>query len=316
MIQSPTSRGRKLLVYTSFLFVGFLGHNYLQEKLMALNGFTFGSMLSFFEALGVLCCTGIERVYRGNTKVRKAPMQHYLALSILIAASSLLSNIALEYINYPVRVIFRSSKVIPTMLVGVLWMKARHRISEYLSAFMLSVGLILFAFADRSVSPQFSFFGIFLVSTSVCADAIVPNFQKKLFQAGADRGEVVFFSNVFAVGNMTAVSLLNGELFGFFGFILTNTWAVPTILTYMFVAYFAISTHVAIIGEFSAVTAVVLASARKALTILLSFILFPKPFSMLYLIGGLLVLTSLVWTSKIKSRPPPNKRRTKTSSGV
>ena len=49
-----------------------------------------------------------------------------------------------------------------------------------------------------------------------------------------------------------------------------------------------------VVKRFGAVTAVLIGNARKAMTILLSFLLFPKPFSDAYAIGGTLVLGGLV----------------------
>ncbi len=112
----------------------------------------------------------------------------------------------------------------------------------------------------------------------------------------------MFYSNVFAVANMTLVSVLNGDFINTITYCREHPSAVSVILIYMVVAYFAITTHVTIIEEFSAVTAVIIASARKAATILLSFLLFPKPFSAYYVWGGVLIMWSLVWTAQIKSK--------------
>lgn len=59
-------------------------------------------------------------------------------------------------------------------------------------------------------------------------------------------------------------------------------------------AYLAVTCHMTLVHELGAVAAVVVGNARKALTIVLSFILFPKPFSIFYIIGVLLVFGSAI----------------------
>ena len=52
-----------------------------------------------------------------------------------------------------------------------------------------------------------------------------------------------------------------------------------------------------LVKRFGGVTAVVLTTARKAMTILLSFLLFPKGFSWLYVYGSSLVLGAVLVAS-------------------
>jgi drug/metabolite transporter (DMT)-like permease len=62
--------------------------------------------------------------------------------------SSYLSTVGLNYINYPTKVVFRSCKLIPTMLVALIINKEMFSPSEIGSAVAVCAGLILFAFAD------------------------------------------------------------------------------------------------------------------------------------------------------------------------
>ena len=77
---------------------------------------------------------------------------------------------------------------------------------------------------------------------------------------------------------------------------------------YMVVAYVAISTWVQIIHRFDGVVAVIVASARKGTTLLLSFLLFPKPWSPWYAVGGALVLMGVVWTAVARSQNNQKKK--------
>jgi hypothetical protein len=60
-------------------------------------------------------------------------------------------------------VVFRSCKLIPTMIISSVLNKRSFSFSEYAAALAVCFGLILFANADSSVSPQFNPWGILLV---------------------------------------------------------------------------------------------------------------------------------------------------------
>jgi adenosine 3'-phospho 5'-phosphosulfate transporter B3 len=58
--------------------------------------------------------------------------------------------------------------------------------------------------------------------------------------------------------------------------------------------------HMTVVKRFGGVAAVVLATARKGMTLVLSFILFPKAFSWFYVLGAILVLGGLLISSLLK----------------
>lgn len=67
--------------------------------------------------------------------------------------------------------------------------------------------------------------------------------------------------------------------------------------------------HMSLVQEFGGITAVLVGNFRKALTIVLSFIVFPKLYHPFYAIGGILVFGSLIVNAfmkeaMIKSLPP------------
>uniref|UniRef100_A0A7R9VZ40 Uncharacterized protein n=1 Tax=Pseudictyota dubia TaxID=2749911 RepID=A0A7R9VZ40_9STRA len=71
---------------------------------------------------------------------------------------------------------------------------------------------------------------------------------------------------------------------------------------YTMIAYVAISTYMNIVKRFGGVAAVLLATARKGMTLVLSFLLFPKAFSWFYVAGASLVLGGLLAASLIKQK--------------
>lgn len=69
---------------------------------------------------------------------------------------------------------------------------------------------------------------------------------------------------------------------------------------YILVSYIAVSFFMQIVKNFGAVTGVLAGTARKAMTLILSFILFPKQFSWYYVFGAFLVLGGLLASSLVK----------------
>lgn len=211
--------GRFLLLVVGIIF--FFGcHNYLQEYIMGLEGFaSLGVFLGYLEVLGTTICTAIERQYTKDLD-RKSSWFSYTSICLCLLVSSATSNIALGYINYPTKVVFRSCKLVPTMIIAAMYLGKKLEKLEYLFGLCISIGMILFAAADFSVSPRFHPLGISLVSLSVVADAFLPNLQEKVFDNGSSRVEVTYYSNVlcliaYTISFSSTGDIQNGILFAY-----------------------------------------------------------------------------------------------------
>lgn len=183
------------------------------------------------------------------------------------------------------------------MIVASIVHRKVFRSVEYVLAVCISLGLVLFAAADWELTPSFHPIGLAFVSLSVCADAILPNAQERLFRMGSSRLEVTFFTNIFTLIAMTITTMLSGDFFGLIAFAKTSHVACLYIGIYTFVAYIAISIHMTVVRRFGGVSAVLVATGRKGMTLVLSFILFPKAFSWFYVVGAILVLGGLLLSS-------------------
>ena len=136
--------------------------------------------------------------------------------------------------------------------------------------------------------------GIILVCISVVADAFLPNFQERVFDQGSSRIEVTYYTNLLCIAAMTVSFSISGDLQQALAYALANPHALYLMIIYTFLAYIAITFHMALVKEFGGIITVLVGNARKAVTICLSFILFPKPLNELYILGGLLVFGGLI----------------------
>jgi adenosine 3'-phospho 5'-phosphosulfate transporter B3 len=143
----------------------------------------------------------------------------------------------------------------------------------------------------------------------VIADAFLPNFQERVFDQGSSRIEVTFFTNILCLGAMTGAFTITGDLPAAITYALANPHALFLMTVYTIIAYVAITFHMALVKEFGGIVTVLVGNSRKAMTIVLSFLLFPKPMSSLYVGGGVLVFGSLIGNAFMKEKSHGDKSK-------
>jgi adenosine 3'-phospho 5'-phosphosulfate transporter B3 len=291
------SESTQFAALAAMMFTFFGAHNLLQEAIIKMDGFNYGVMLAYFEVVGVTICSYIERRFFRNESGRAAPLKAYPLLTFCLMSSSSLSNMSLNYINFPTKVVFRSCKLLPTMIIATIMNKKVYSLSEYVCAFCVCAGLVMFATADWKLTPSFNPIGLALVSLSVVADAILPNAQEKLFIEGASRLEVTVYTNFFTLIAMTIITASSGALINTLKMAFSNHQLALYMVVYTSISYIAVSSFMIIVKRFGAVTGVFLATTRKCMTLVLSFLFFPKAFSWYYVNGAVLVLGSIMIVS-------------------
>ncbi|KAA3676284.1 solute carrier family 35 (adenosine 3'-phospho 5'-phosphosulfate transporter), member B3 [Paragonimus westermani] len=241
------------------IFVVYVSYGALQETIfhksdmrmhstyLTLYQFAIYSVLSYFE----LWTVGVP--------LKRAGLQFYCLLAFLTVGTIAFSNASVSYLNYPTQVIFKSCKMIPVLIGGVLVQKKSYTFLEIAAVLLLTSGLISFTMVDVTIQPSFTAIGLILVSVALCCDGALGNFQELVMRKfKCSNTEILFYSYMIGFCFMFSGLLLTGML-------------VPS------VRYFA----------------EVMTTFRKAVSIVLSFMLFEKPFSMGYVWSGLLVVLGL-----------------------
>ena len=333
----------ELLTYSAGAVLFFTIHNFLQEAIMKRPGFKFGWALGMLEMIGTCCFSAIERIYYSSTSgtsingevsspekdnhssgdlafsftgiaswlgsrvlgrsLDQASSLDYIIVASCLMISSSLSNIALNYINFPTKVVFRSCKLLPTMTIAVCIHQRSFHSSQWIAAFFVCIGLVLVGLADvQTFGEDFHVLGLVLVAASVVADSIMPNVQQKLFQKGESRADVVFVTNLLVSICMVLSLGVSGDLTGALAIASQDSVARYYMITYASVAYIAVSFHMKIVQRFGGVVGVLVGNGRKLFTILCSFVLFPKPLSLMYVIGVLCSLGGLTASVILRER--------------
>jgi adenosine 3'-phospho 5'-phosphosulfate transporter B3 len=83
-------------------------------------------------------------------------LSDYALIGFLSVTTMALSNISIQYLNFPTQVMFKSCKLIPVMLVGVVFLGKKYTWMDYLAMFSLTCGMVIFSVGDSLVNTSFS----------------------------------------------------------------------------------------------------------------------------------------------------------------
>ena len=131
----------------------------MQERAFRRPGFEFGWFMTCVEIGTMFVCAllweGGSAALRGYAK-RPADgeleaTRGYLALLVFfIALSQGTGSVALQHVNYPVKVAFKSCKLVPTMAFSRYIVRdgKRYGFDDYAAALFMCVGLALLSAAD------------------------------------------------------------------------------------------------------------------------------------------------------------------------
>lgn len=129
------------------------------------------------------------------------------------------SNTSLQYLNYPTQVIFKSCKLIPVLIGGILIQKKKYGSLDFLAAICMCIGLTWFTLAGSYSSPNFNFLGVVIISAALVCDAAIGNVQEKIMKKyKASNTEVVYYSYVLGFIYLFIILVLTGQFFQGFNF--------------------------------------------------------------------------------------------------
>eukprot|EP00494_Astrolonche_serrata_P023324 UN23582 len=279
-----------------------------QEKVFGVLDKSKSQLVTLGTQFVFTMCALLER-YVENDMKPKAPLKSYATLSILTTLGMYFTNASLSYLSYPARIIFKSSKPLPTMGVEIMYGGKQFSRLEFMAIILLTIGICLFCFGEVQGSPTFHIYGLVLIGVGVTADALTSNYEKKQIFAHHDatHAEVMFFSSLFGM-ILTAISM--GTTLPDNLIFLTQR---PDCFIYIAISavggYFSVSFILLLIKVFGPTYAETVKGARKVFSIACSYILFPKPgkvFGIYHFIGVLFFVISIINTIQAKSQKKNN----------
>jgi adenosine 3'-phospho 5'-phosphosulfate transporter B3 len=259
------------------------------------------------------------------------PQRLYFIMGCLLVVSFGMSNMSLLYLTYPTKVILKACKLIPVMLLGLSVQGRGYNSREYASAFALVVGLAFFTLGDKiwlliapataadssaaaaavsaadagKSTPLSLLIGVFLMSLSLVADSYLGNLQERtLAKHRCTPQQLVFYNSTVGAGILAIVTLFNGELYAAVVYSVARL-TILRVLVLTFVGYLGVSVYLVLVKTSGIFVATIVATIRKFITILLSFVFFPKPFSLAHGVGLVAVAVGIALNLQTKS---PHKR--------
>jgi len=343
------------------LFVFYILHDALQERMFQFDGYEYGFFMTLAEVSVMLILSVVSdengsrsdlvnaairrRTSSRRTKKKTKNKQltddeqgknkihnnHQLSLptivrisqvGILLALSHGLGNTSLNYSPYPLKVAFKSCKLVPTMILGACVTGRYHTSRQYVAALVMGLGLAILTAADVTTTADLhtgdvhhvvvvpagsSIFGLgayigpILLGISVIFDSIIPNLQEQLLQVTRVQPSLmILVSNAIMCIVLMIYTFCSGELRTAYMYCIAHPSASIVLLAQGVCAYLGLRCYLIIIRDHGGVIGVLLANARKVVTIILSFILFAKPFNREQ-VGGLVLVCLGVYLGTIKT---------------
>jgi drug/metabolite transporter (DMT)-like permease len=205
---------------------------------------------------------------------------------------------------------------------------------QYTAALVMGMGLAMLTAADvfsaESMTPGMlpagsssslsarhvggaigPFIGPILLAVSTIIDSIIPNLQEQLLQiAKVKTSAMILVSNAIMCIVLLAYTAYTGELAAAYGYCAVHRDASGVLFVQGICAYLGLRCYLAIIREHGGVVGVLMANARKVLTIVLSFVLFSKPFHRGHFLGLALVCSGVyLGSKKAEKKKGPTTRR-------
>ncbi|KAL4621761.1 hypothetical protein ACB092_06G252500 [Castanea dentata] len=306
---STRPKWQQFLICSSGFFFGYLVNGICEEYVYNRLKFSYGWYFTFVQGFVYLFLLYIQGF---TPKQMVNPWKTYVKLSAVLMGSHGLTKGSLAYLNYPAQLMFKSTKVLPVMIMGAFipGLRRKYPPHEYISAVLLVVGLILFTLADAQTSPNFSVIGVIMVSGALIMDSFLGNLQEAIFTMNPEttQTEMLFCSTVVGLPLLIPPMLVTGELFKAW----VSCWEHPYV--YGVLVFEAMATFIgqvsvlSLIALFGAATTAMITTARKAVTLLLSYLIFTKPLTEQHGTGLLLIAMGI--TLKLL----PENKHTKRSS--
>lgn len=297
LLQDQQSR-RFLLLSAAFVVlmqVSCIIEEHIYVALPGFKGFfwtvAFAELLFFAAAAMFRRCR--EHGLLGSLRDRQAPMSLYVAMASALGLSQALGKIVNRYLNYATGTIIKSAKLVPTLLISVLWLRRKVSSVEWLAASLLVISSALMALGEKAVEPKFDPVGLPVAAFQLLLAALQGNLQERaLKDHGASISEAMAFSNGLGLIVVLVGMQVSGESSSAAAFFLTSPLALLLLVVRSATFFLAALALTALTKEHGTGAATAVGTARKSLTVLMSFLLFPKPVHVNYVLGTVAFLAA------------------------
>jgi adenosine 3'-phospho 5'-phosphosulfate transporter B3 len=301
---SDRPKWQQFLICSSGFFFGYLVNGICEEYVYNRLQFSYGWYFTFIQGWVYLALIYLQGF---TPKQMVNPWKTYVKLSVVLMGSHGLTKGSLAFLNYPAQLMFKSTKVLPVMIMGAFipGLRRKYPLHEYISALLLVVGLILFTLADANSSPNFSMVGVVMVSGALVMDAFLGNLQEAIFTLNPEttQMEMLFCSTVVGLPFLIPPMILTGELFIAWNSCSKHLYVYGVLIFEAMATFIGQVSVLSLIAIFGAATTAMVTTARKAVTLLLSYLIFTKPLTEQHASGLLLITMGIVLKLLPENKP-------------
>lgn len=220
---------------------------------------------------------------RFSISMGTAPPRVAIAYAVLLVITKTvaqgMSNLCMTQINYPAKVLFKSANPIVTLIIGVCYLRKSYPVRDYIVVFLLCLGLYVFITGDLNDSPHSTGRGIVYVVLSMFGSAGVPMIQEhciSLYNASVE--DLLYYSFLGSTVVSGLLALVTGEFTAGMSFIVSSgslhTWFI--FFAFCSFSFLGANFSTAITAQYGALVNGIANTVRKAVTIVMSFLLFPE----------------------------------------
>ncbi|KAM7260410.1 hypothetical protein ACFE04_016151 [Oxalis oulophora] len=286
---------QQFLICSSGFFFGYLVNGICEEYVYNRLQFSYGWYFTFIQGFVYLALIHMQGF---TTKQMVNPWKTYVKLSAVLMGSHGLTKGSLAFLNYPAQIMFKSTKVLPVMIMGAFipGLRRKYPLHEYISAVLLVVGLILFTLADAQTSPNFSMAGVIMISGALIMDSFLGNLQEAIFTMNPEttQMEMLFCSTIVGFPFLLVPMIVTGELFTAWTSCYQHPYVYGVLIFEAMATFIGQVSVLSLIALFGAATTALITTARKAVTLLLSYFIFTKPLTEQHGTGLLFIVMGII----------------------
>lgn len=241
-------------------------------------------------------------IYANNV----APLWAFTPCALSNTMSSWSQYKSLKYVSFPVQTVFKSSKVIPVMVMGKLLKGTGYPLTQYVEAFFITLGVAIFALTSKEGSGEDStqLVGLLCLCTYIVFDSFTSQWQDKLYtkygRPNVDPYQMMLGVNTSAICITTVGLIVSGDI----PIVLEFFRANPTVFNYNIVtAITSASGQLCIyytIKEFGPIAFTIIMTTRQMISITLSAIIFGHHISAVSFCGAAIVFAVLFYQIRRK----------------
>jgi adenosine 3'-phospho 5'-phosphosulfate transporter B2 len=231
----------------------------------------------------------------------KASLWAFTPCALSNTLSSWSQYASLKYVSFPVQTVFKSSKIIPVMIMGKVLKGTRYPLSQYMEALLITCGVAAFSLLSKDPKSENAteFVGLLFLLGYISADSFTSQWQSRIYQdygkANVDPYQMMLGVNTSAIVITTTGLILSGDVPIVWEFLTANPIAlhynIITAITSASGQLFIFYT----IKEFGPIVFTVIMTTRQMFSISLSAVLFGHVIKPTAALGAIVVFGVLFY---------------------